>query len=352
MKIEDIGTPETPALYTTVPVTARITCEDGSAGPWMHGGFTLYVHQADSVVALLSGTLDGARDTFVVATINGTGMSGRGGDFYFLESAFRATRRSGADPNLAPVTFRVGPQFPDMEIGESFSAGSYIEDGYGRQIDTLTVTWTSRSPVYVTVDAGGVLHGVSPGTGWIVAQVAALLDSFPMAVLPPAASVEFTTAPDSLILPNGDQFVAVAKDAGGQPMPDRRLRWESSDPAIATVDANGYLTPVAVGAVTVTVHSTVVSASRSVRILPAVATVTLSSPGTSVSIGGTLQVTATTTDAQGNVLTGRPVHWEADGDGQVITVDQTGLVTGVAGGVVTLSATAEDVTATLEITAQ
>jgi hypothetical protein len=348
MNIEDLGNPGAPALFTTVPVGARISCEDGFAGPWTYAGATFYVHEAGSEVAILNGALD----TFVVATISGTSMTGRVGEFYYLDSHFRATRRSGADPNAGPVTFKVGIQYLDMEIAETLRAGSLIQDGYGRTVDTLAVAWTSRSSAYVTVDPDGLLHGVSPGTAWIVGQVAGLRDSFEMTVLPPAASVEFTTAPDSLIVPHGDQFLAVAKDAGGQPMPDRRLTWETSNPAIATVDATGYLTPVAPGTVTVTVHSTVVSASRSVPVLPAVAAVTLSSPSTTVAIGGTLQVTATTKDAQGNVLTGRPVHWEADSDGQVITVDQTGLVTGVAPGTATLSATAEDVTAELEVTVE
>ncbi|MGH7513054.1 MAG: Ig-like domain-containing protein [Gemmatimonadales bacterium] len=349
MKIEDIGTPGAPEPFTTVPFTPVISCDNGDQSPWEHRGRGFYVHQdGASVVFLTVARLD----TFLVATVSGSTMDGRIGTGFYNDGSLRATRRSGPDPNLEPTTFAVGANYPDMEIAETLRAGSHTENGYGLTLDTLTVAWTSRSPAYATIDPDGLIHGVSPGTAWIVGQVAGLRDSFSMTVLGPAASVEITSGPDSIIVPQGGQLVAIAKDAGGQPLLNRRLTFESSSSAVATIDGSGFIAALEPGTVTLTARSTIVSASRSIRVLPAVATVTLNAASTAVTIGGTRQVTATTRDAQGNVLTGRPVHWEENRDGRLVTIDQNGLVTGVTAGPVTVSAQAEDSIGTLEITVQ
>src|SRR6266851_5374280 len=73
---------------------------------------------------------------------------------------------------------------------------------------------------------------------------------------------------------------------------------------------------------------------------PAVASVTVApSPGT-LPVGSTAQLTATTKDAAGNVLTGRTVTW-ATSNPAVTTVNSTGLATGVSAGQATITATSE-----------
>jgi hypothetical protein len=64
------------------------------------------------------------------------------------------------------------------------------------------------------------------------------------------------------------------------------------------------------------------------------------SPAT-VAAGLSVQLSALTTDASGNVLTGRIVEWASSGE-TIATVARTGLVSGVAvGGPVTVTATSE-----------
>ncbi|MBK8650086.1 MAG: Ig-like domain-containing protein, partial [Gemmatimonadetes bacterium] len=59
----------------------------------------------------------------------------------------------------------------------------------------------------------------------------------------------------------------------------------------------------------------------------------------------TTRATATVRDAQGNVLTGRPVTWSSSTPA-VATVSTTGLITAVAPGTVTVAATSEGVSGT------
>lgn len=80
-----------------------------------------------------------------------------------------------------------------------------------------------------------------------------------------------------------------------------------------------------------------------------VAVVTVTPPTATVSPGGTVQLTATTTDAAGNALTGRVVTWTTS-NSAVATASSTGLVTGVAAGSATITATSEGKAGTGAIT--
>ena len=69
-----------------------------------------------------------------------------------------------------------------------------------------------------------------------------------------------------------------------------------------------------------------------------VTTVTVTGPSTTVVIGGTLQLTASPTDAHGNAVTGLTATW-ASSDQTVATVSASGLVSGVKAGTATITAT-------------
>jgi len=71
--------------------------------------------------------------------------------------------------------------------------------------------------------------------------------------------------------------------------------------------------------------------------------------GQTVPVNSTVQLTATTRDANGNALGGRVITWSTS-DPNVATVDQTGLVRGVGPGSATITATSEGKSGTAAIT--
>lgn len=80
-----------------------------------------------------------------------------------------------------------------------------------------------------------------------------------------------------------------------------------------------------------------------------VATVTVAPAAPIVPVGTTVQLAATVKDAGGNVLTGRSVTWISS-DPTIASVGTNGLVTGVAVGAVTITATSEGVNGTATVT--
>src|SRR5207245_311620 len=100
-----------------------------------------------------------------------------------------------------------------------------------------------------------------------------------------------------------------------------------SDTGIFKVSATAHPGGKAANA-TVTVTAVPVA---SVLVTPAVA---------SLPVGGTVQLSATTNDSAGNVLTGRTVTW-ASSNTPAAAVSGSGFVTAVAAGVATITATSE-----------
>jgi alpha-tubulin suppressor-like RCC1 family protein len=79
------------------------------------------------------------------------------------------------------------------------------------------------------------------------------------------------------------------------------------------------------------------------------AEVTLSGGGTELTVGQSVQLTATVKDGKGRPLAGRPVQWSSENE-VIAKVDQAGLVSAVAPGLATIRGTVEGVSNTIRIT--
>jgi uncharacterized protein YjdB len=104
--------------------------------------------------------------------------------------------------------------------------------------------------------------------------------------------------------------------------------------------------------VTITARSGGVSGTLLLTVTPPpVATVLVSSPLTTLVVGGTTQLLAALRAADGTVLEGREVQWSSSASG-VATVTNSGLVTAIAPGTVTVTATSEGRSGALVLTVQ
>jgi alpha-tubulin suppressor-like RCC1 family protein len=240
-----------------------------------------------------------------------------------------------------------------MEIADSTRFEADVHDAYFRLISDPDITWLSTATNVATVRADGVVHSIAPGSTTVRAAIADLADSVHLDVLSPAAAVEITGVPDSLIDPTTSQLIGVARNAGGDVLPSRSFYWTSSDTTVATVypaGETGSVTTKGPGTVTITARSTAVTASASLNILPAVAEVLITGSNGQVPIGSSVQLSATTRDRLGNVLTGRPVRWTAESY-YSISVSEEGLALAHAGGPGVVTAHSEQVTADIDLQA-
>jgi uncharacterized protein YjdB len=171
---------------------------------------------------------------------------------------------------------------------------------------------------------------------------------------PPAvATVTVSPSSASLVVGATRQLTAVTKDASGNVLTGRVVTWSSSNPGAATVDTTGLVTGVSIDTATITATSETKKGTSAITVtapVVPVATVTVSPASGSIVVGGpTLQLTATTKDSSGNVLTGRTIAWSSS-NVALATVNSTGVVTGVAPGAVTITATSEGKSGSAAIT--
>ncbi len=230
-----------------------------------------------------------------------------------------------------------------LDVGASVQAGAALRDGTGNILTGRQVTWSTSNAAVATVNANGVVTGVSPGTAVISASSEGVSGEATVTVrVPPVATVSVQMA-GSIQAGTSTPATAVLRDANGGVLTGRQVTWSSSNQSIATVSTSGVVTGVSVGQASITATSEGVSGAAVVTVTPpAVAVVTVQlSP--SVEVGLSTQASAELRDATGSVLVGRAITWSSS-NSLVASVSASGVVTGVSIGSANIIATSEGVT--------
>ena len=245
--------------------------------------------------------------------------------------------------NPVPVaSVAVTPGSATVSVGGTQQLTATPLDADGNPLSGRTVTWVSSNTAVATVSASGLVTGVAPGSATITATSEGKSGTATITVNPvPVASVAVAPASATIVVGATQQLTATPLDSAGNPLTGRTVTWTSSDPTVAPVSGSGLVTGVAVGSVTITATSEGKSGTASITVNPPpVATVTVSPASASIRVGSTVQLTATLKDANGNVLTGRTVTWTSSNT-KAATVNASGLVTALATGSATITATSE-----------
>jgi uncharacterized protein YjdB len=245
----------------------------------------------------------------------------------------------------------INPPTTTVSIGAQIPLQALVQDQSGKTIAATEVFWSVQDPNVATVSSAGVVTGVGLGSTQVAASANGKSGIATITVeKTPVASV-VVTPPHVDAAPGGTaQFTAIAYDAAQNPLNGRAITWSTSNGAVAAVDANGNMTAVGQGSATITATSEGKSGVATVTVSQAaVATVTVTPAPLSMSVGQTTQLAATLKDASGNVLNGRAVTWSSSNAG-VATVSSSGLVTGVAAGPTTITATSEGKSGTAAVT--
>lgn len=122
---------------------------------------------------------------------------------------------------------------------------------------------------------------------------------------------------------------------------NQNVTWTSSNTAVATVNASGLVTAVAAGTATITVKTVdgnkTATSAITVAAIP-VSSVAVSPTSASLYAGNTQQLSATISPAN---ATNKNVTWSSSNNA-IATVNSSGLVTAVAAGTATITATTQD----------
>jgi uncharacterized protein YjdB len=241
-------------------------------------------------------------------------------------------------------------------VGQTQRAIGTARDANGAALADRPIKWQSSSVLIASIDDSGLILGVAPGDVVLQATSEGVSAGVSMAVTAPVvhvAAVSVALAASSLIAGDSTQASATLRDGNGAVLSGRAVTWQSSNTAVATASSSGMIHALAAGSVTITASSEGQSGTAALTIAaqppPPVASITVSPAAPALEVGTTVQLSAVLRDANGNVLTGRPVAWSSTNT-SAATVSSSGLVAALAAGSATIAATSGGVNGTTNVT--
>ena len=217
---------------------------------------------------------------------------------------------------------------------------AFASDAGYRPVPGVTFTWASSRPGVATISSAGVVAAVDEGNAVITAQADDVSGTVDLTVVQAAARVQVSPKLDTLRTSGRDrQFQAFAYDSTASRMLPVKILWRSTNPAVATVDAQGLA--IARSAGTARIVAQVGSAADTATlVLKQVLAFVVVNPGldTMTAIDDSTRFVAQALDSAQIGIPDLPSVTWTTADPTIATVDQTGLVRARANGLVLITA--------------
>lgn len=197
-----------------------------------------------------------------------------------VESASTAApvRRAEPPPRTAPppkstpaptgvVQIDVAAPREGLFVGQTVQLSAALRDAAGNALPGRSVTWTSDDHDVATVDDRGWVTGVKEGSTVIRATSEGSVGTASITVrAAPVATVDVTPTRQTLQAGSTVRLSAVPRDPAGGALPDRSVRWTSSNAQVARVSGDGEITAVGPGSATITASSEGVTGSATITV--------------------------------------------------------------------------------------
>ncbi len=203
--------------------------------------------------------------------------------------------------------------------------------------------WESDDPSIASVDALGTVTGVAEGTATVTVKTAdgGKTAACEVIVTAPIHVTGVSLSSSKMSIAKGSAAF-LAATVSPDNATDKSVTWQSSDPAVAAVDASGMVTGVSEGTATITVKSKdgAKTAQCQVTVTPGVPVtgVKIEPEEMTLAFGASGTLTAVISPAN---ATNQAVSWTSS-DLAVAKVGLTGIVTGLSAGTATITATTVD----------
>ncbi|MBB1383787.1 Ig-like domain-containing protein, partial [Shewanella sp. SR41-2] len=259
------------------------------------------------------------------------------------------------------TSIAVTPATPSMPLGlkQQFTAMGTYSDGTSSDI-TNSATWSSDDSTVATINASGLAMGVIPGS---VAITASLIDSSSneqsattTLTITDATLTALAITPVTPSLAKGltKQFMATGTYSDGtSPDVTTSVTWSSANTLVATVNASGLASGVAIGSSVITASLGSDETTTELNITDAIlSSIALTPVEPSIAKGITQQFTAIGTYSDGiSVDITASANWSS-ADTLVATMNTSGAAKGVSIGssIITADFQAQSATSLLTVT--
>src|SRR6266576_195206 len=386
--LSNVASSSTTAEASTVASVASVTVSPSTVSQMAGTTQQFSVALKDSTGADLSGRpVTWTSSSPAVASVTSTGLEAS-----VAPGTATITATSEGQSGAAAITVTVvsvasvavSPATATVVVGQTAQLTATPKDASGNPLSGRVVTWASGATAVATVNGSGLVTGVSGGSATMTATsegksgTAAITVSAAVANPGTVANLAVASVTANAVTLS---FTEVTNGAGQPASYD--IRWAQGTLSWASA------TSVAQGTCSVPLAGTTIGATRSCTVAgltaatsyqfqlvafrgtlnvdavfgglsnvasgttanstAPVATVTVSPASVSLGVGATQSLTATMRDASGNILTGRTVTWASSAP-LLATVGGSGLVTGVAVGTASITATSEGQSGTATVT--
>lgn len=315
-------------------LNARVT-DDQAAVVWSSSNAsvaTVTADRSDATKAVIKGLKKGT--TIITATqmINGVSKTAS-----CEVSVTQSVSVQSVTINPETLSITKGTQYPLIAI---FSP---------RSADNQTVKWVSSDESIIKVDNQGVVSAIKGGEAVVsvVAEDGIKVASCTISVREPVTGIKLSTNQVNASLSLGNYQLTYTITPAGEGV-NRDVTWSSSAPDVLTVDANGYVTFKKPGKATVIVKTVDIGTNGNLidtcefYINKPVTAVDLDYTNVTLKINEDFRLSAKITPADAS---NQNILWSSS-DTSIVKVDDSGMITGVAGGSATILAKSEDSGAT------
>jgi uncharacterized protein YjdB len=261
---------------------------------------------------------------------------------------------------LPVASVQIIPGTVNLVVGGAQQLGTTVRDSLGNVLTGRTTRWASSNTAVATVSATGLVTAVAEGSATLTVMVEGATATALLSVGPlPPAITSLTVSPTAVSLVAGQTRTLTPVVGRPSGAPTATVSYGTADPSIATVSTSGVVTALSLGTAIITVTATApgnttfaaatVTELVTVTVAPAVASVQITPGAATIMPGSIQQLTTTVRDSSGAELLGRSVTWSSS-HSAVATVSATGLVTAVAVGTATITASSGGVLGTMTVT--
>ena len=338
--------PPRPATVTVSPATAELNALGATAQLAAQ-----VLDQYGQVMA--NANVSWSTSAAQVAAVDGSGLVTAAGN-----GAATITATAGSASGTAAVTVRqevsavaVSPAAGTVVERDTLRLVAEATDANGHVVAEAEFAWASGDDGVATVDATGLVTGVGAGEVEVTASSSGVVGRAELLVEAPVATT-VTVAPDTVeftALADTMRLTVEVRDQIGRVMEDEPVAWTSGDTMSVTVDAAGLVAAAGNGSATVTATADEASGHALVRVMQSAGSVVISPAAHTIALGDTLRFAAEAYDRNGHRVEGADFTWSSS-KVTVATVDGSGVARGVAEGEATITATADNVQGTAELT--
>ena len=227
-----------------------------------------------------------------------------------------------------------------LKVGETISLTATVKPD---DATDKTVTWeTSEASVATITD--GVVTAIKLGSATITAKAGDKSAVCAITVIPtPVTSVTLDQTGATLKVGETITLTATVKPDDAT---DKTVTWTSSNKYVASVDQNGRITANTGGTATITATSGSFSATCKVTVIVPVENITLNMVSKTIKVNETILLIAVVSPSN---ATNQTIQWTSS-DNSIASVSSDGLVKGLKEGFATITASADNQSATCAIT--